>query len=77
LIDGRSVPSWTTCEAWRRRCFGIACCCNFQAEADGHDADQLIGRLLEACQWGDRVSVTRVLSPSAVGAIDDLELAAA
>ena len=49
---------------------------NFQAEADGVEPDQVIGRLLEAIACRRPVSVTRCRSSSVVAAIDDLELVA-
>ena len=62
----------------RCRCCAIACCVNFQAEADGIDADEIVRRLLDA------VALTRPIAASHVRRLDprcsarsrDLELVA-
>ena len=70
LMDGRSVPSPDDLRAVALPVLRHRLLVNFQAEADGVDPDQVIGRLLEA------ISPSVALSPSVVAAIDDLELAA-
>ncbi len=48
LIDGRSVPSLDDVRAVALPVLRHRVLLNFQAEADGLDADQVIGRILEA-----------------------------
>ena len=52
LIDGRSVPSLDDVRSVAAPVLRHRVLLNFQAEADGLDADQLIGRLLEAVPMG-------------------------
>jgi len=52
LIDGRSVPSPEDVRDVARPVLRHRVLLNFQAEADGLDADQLIGRLLDAVPMG-------------------------
>jgi MoxR-like ATPase len=48
LLDGRSVPSPDDVRQIALPVLRHRVLLNFQAEADGLDADQVIGRLLEA-----------------------------